>query len=211
MTYNEIDEAFRREISEALNKINEVAKKFGGIVKKTRLFPVCRVFSVLTKNKTNLHLIFVATKPSQWRQPALCVYSIFYYRNCYYAISIDKPDGVAFIYTSHFFERYRQRIVKDQDMAIEDLIKRFMMRNKDMIWVPNSSAFSKAYEKYEHEDVPQKAARVEEGNCFLEVLGQKLFLVKTILSDDNLCGAQEDAFGFIEEMRQIKAEKTKQV
>ena len=201
MTYQEIEKTFRREIATANPKIDEAAKRFGRLVKTTYRFPLTRVLSVQTKDKTKLNLIFVAKKRSSWDHPKLCIYSTFYYRDGLYAISAPCIDGDVHILTKHFFDRYRERIVKDSEMGAEDLIRRYMINNKDMGWFPNASIFSADYQKYEKESTLQLAARVEEGNCFAEQLGHRLFLIRTILPDDMLGKSQAEAFAMTEKLR----------
>ncbi len=201
MSFQEIDKTLRREFLSAKTRIDIAANKFGSIVKKTRLYPCHRVFTIKTKDRAELHLIFIAFKRSDWNHPKLCIFTTFHLKNELYTISIDSPKGVAQIYTPHFFERYRERIAENADMGIMDLTKRFLIINKDMVWHPNTEAFSAAYQKYEKENVTQMAARVEEGNCFIEQIDDKLLLLKTILSDEMLGEGQSKAFTMLEDKR----------
>lgn len=201
MTYQEVEKAFRREIATAKIKIDEAAKRFGRMVKTTYRYPLTRVFSVQTRDKTKLNLIFVALKRSFWNHPKLCIYSTFQYKDGLYAISAPGEEGDAHILTKHFFERYRERIVKDPEIGAEDLIRRYMINNKDMGWFPNAEIFSADYHKYEREGTLQLAARVEEGNCFAKQLGPNLFLISTIISDDMLGPSQSAAFEMLECLR----------
>ena len=131
----------------------------------------------------------------------MCYYTTFNKKDGTYAISLDTLNGTAFIYRSHVFFRYRERIVKDDSIETQDLIKRFMVRNKDVAWVLNTESFSAAYKKYERDNVPQMAVRIAEGNGFVERLGENLYLMKTILSDEMLSGNQISAFSDLENMR----------
>lgn len=207
MSFQEIDSSYRREIQSSIPRIDEAARKFGSMVKKTRLYPIRHSFTIMTKDKTKLHLLFTASKRSKWDSPRLCIYSTFRYNGGIYAISIDGPEGTSQIYTQHFFERYRERIVKDYDINSEDLIKRFMIKNSDMMWYRNTQAFSTAYQNYERENITQLAARVEEGNCFVERIDKKILLLKTIISDDMLGDYQSEAFAVLEQMRKDYAAK----
>lgn len=201
MTYQEIEKTFRREIATAIPKIDEVAKRFGRMVKTTYRYPLTREFLVQTKDRTKLNLLFVADKRSSWDHPKLCIYSTFQYKDGLYAISVPGGEGDAHILTKHFFDRYRERIVKDSEMGAEDLIRRYMINNKDMGWFPNASIFSADYQKYEKEGTLQLAARVVEGNCFAEQIGRRLFLIRTILPDDMLGESQAEAFAVTEKLR----------
>lgn len=208
MTYIEIDKTYRQIIQDARPKIDAAARKFGGIVKKTRVFPCSRVIQVETKEKTTLHLAFRADKPSKWDSPKLCIYSSFYYKDGLNAISISGTEGEVDIYTAHFFKRYKERLVKDRTISSEDLIKRFMLINTDMLWYKNSSIFSLAYKKHEREEVTQLATRIEEGNCFAERLGPKLIIMKTYISDDMLGEEQYFAFEKLDELRHLYSHVT---
>ncbi len=211
MTYQEIDKAFRKEISASKIKIDEAAKRFGRMVKTTSRYPLTQVLSVQTKNKIQLNLVFVAKKRSFWDHPKLCIYSTFQYKDGLYAISVPGAGGDTFIQTRHFFDRYRERIVKDPKMSLDDLIYRYMVINKDMGWFPNAAVFSADYQRYEKDGTLQLAARVEEGNCFAERLGPSLFLIKTIISDDMLGESQSEAFAMLEKLRQDAAARSKAI
>ena len=78
MSYSEISRAYRREINTAWNKIDDAALKFGGVVKKTRLYPVSRIYTIQTRDKTKIKLLFTAYKRSQWDSPLLGMYSTFF-------------------------------------------------------------------------------------------------------------------------------------
>ena len=201
MTYKEIDRVYRRELNLASLKIREAAKKFGSMVKQTSRFPLIRTLTITGQDKTKINLIFTAQKRGQWNHPKLCIYSTFIYRGRLNAISIDGPEGVSHIYTSHFFQRYRERIIKDKVIDTEDLIREYMIKNKDMMWHRNTASFSAAYQRHERENVTQMATRVSEGNCFIERIDKSLFLIKTILPDEMLGISQSSAFNQLEEMR----------
>ena len=63
-----------------------------------------------------------------------------------------------------------------------------------------TEAHAKAYKKYEKEDGSVQAARVAEGNIFLEVqLSSKIIMVRTIISDEMLYEDQKAAFGEMKE------------
>ena len=207
MTYPEINETFRREIHSVGPKIQEAARKFGGMVKKSRSGSLRHVFDVSTKDKTILHLIFISKKKSDWDRPGLCIYSTFHHKDGLNAISINGTEGVAFIHNSHFFQRYKERIVEDEELGENDIIRRFMLNNQDLSWHKNTEDYSLAYKKYEKEEIPQLAARVEEGNCFIEKLGENLFLMKTIISDEMLKNNQRAAFSELDDKRLYFAEE----
>lgn len=202
MSYQEIEKTFRREVQDAWNRIGEKAKKFGSMALKTRLYPFIRSFSVDSKDNTKLSIIFFADKRSYWDHPRVCIYTTFYRKDGLYVISTDNPEcGEARIYTAHFFERYRERFQDNEELTTTSLIKQYLITNQDLMWYRNREFFSAAYQKYEHDDIPQLAARVVDGNCFIERLGEKLMLFKTFLSDDMLGPVQSLAFAQLEEMR----------
>lgn len=209
MSYQEIADAFRREIQTVLPKISDAASKFGSIVKKSRRYPIKRIFTINTKDKTILHLIYFAKKGSDWDRPGLCIYSTFISHGQLHAISIDGPDGCICIHTGHFFDRYRERIINDLEISSEDLIKEFMIKNQDLMWYRNASCFSKEFKKHERVEMTQLAARVEEGNCFIDKIDNKLLIFRTILSDEMLGIDQSLAFSQLEQMRTSFASKAR--
>ena len=207
MTYQEIADHYRKVFDCATSRINEKAHTFGSLVKKTRQYPLRRVFKVQTKDKVVLNLAFIANKRDEWNHPKLSLYSTFY-KNGLYAISMDIRYKIVYLYTPHFFDRYEERIVKNDGISREDIIKRFMLTNQDMLWYKNATVFSKQYEKYERESVTQLAARVEEGNCFVDRLTPNTFILRTVLSDEDLeIGPQTFAFSQLEQMRKFFAER----
>lgn len=203
MTYNDIEITFRKEVQASYKKIDEVAKKFGGDAKKTRIYPCIRYYSVNTKNKIKLGIIFFADKRSCWDHPRVCFYKSFYFNNSLHFISVDDAEtGFARIYTLHYLNRYKKRVLNNPDITNEGLIRHYLTHNEDLMWYKNGPIFSPDYRKYEHDNVPQMAARIEDGNCFIERLGDKLYLFKTFISDDMLYETQSDSFEKIERMRQ---------
>lgn len=208
MSYQEVEMAFRREVKGAWSQIGNLAKKFGSMALKTRIYPCIRSFTALSKDKTKLTIIFFADKRSCWNHPRICVYTTFYRNDGLYVISTDNPEhGEVRLYTEHFFERYRERLIQDTNMSMMEIIKHYLIINQDLMWHVNTSVFSSAYEKYEHDNVPQMAACVVEGNCFIEQLGEKLTLFKTFLTDNMFGDEQSYAFKKLEMMRQRFAAK----
>ena len=51
MSYQEVEMAFRREVKGAWSQIGNLAKKFGSMALKTRIYPCIRPFTALSKDK----------------------------------------------------------------------------------------------------------------------------------------------------------------
>ena len=87
-------------------------------------------------------------------------------------------------------------------MTSKEVLKTFFSRNLSVTAVEMSESFSKTYQEYEKDRVPQYAGKMKDGNCFMEHITPSICVVKTIITDDMLYESQEDVFGQLENLRQ---------
>ena len=108
----------------------------------------------------------------------------------------------SYIFLPHFFKRYRERVLQDDTLTSKEVLKTFFSRNLSITAVEMSESFSKTYQKYEKDGVPQYAGKMKDGSCFMEHITPSICVVKTIITDDMLYESQEDVFGQLENLRQ---------
>lgn len=201
MTLEEVAKQYSGDMDNLLAKRYSLQPKFSSLVKKSRRFPVVAQYEYISHTNHNRYFFnYSAQKRGEWNTPHCNVFCVFEKPEGKYAISSVNGGRLFIVFPPHFFSRYRERILKDDSIHGVELIKRYFLANDRMIKEELTEAHTKAYKKYEKEDGSVQAARVAEGNIFLEVqLSSKIILVKTIISDEMLFEDQKAAFGEMKE------------
>lgn len=208
MTHAEVADAIRRDFSSVFPKCLEAARRFGSAVKRTRgtgVFPFSRTYFIESRNKLRFAVTFVALKRSDWDVPQTITRTSFHYRGAFFAALVSDKDRII-IFTQHFFERYRDRILGSAGagMSLAQVQDAFFNQNEDVLWEECTPAFARAAERYDGEDgTPQLVGRFSQGNVFAQKVDGRTVLVRTILSDEMLHEDQDEAFSKIEGMRRM--------
>lgn len=172
-------------------------QKYKSLVLKSRQFPVIRHYECKTaKRKNRFFVSFTALKRSHWSKPFFHYYSIYVRPEGLYCAVVGLKEDYVYIYPPHFFARYRERIIKRDDISPEDLIHLFMSR----FW----SSFSYVVKPEDLEDVSQWNQLSEDGEIDFVgtcpdgvVFGQRtknVVLNKTIISESMLYPNQVDFY-----------------
>ncbi len=202
MSYTEIATCFRKELVKYVPKIQAFADKFSSTVKKTRMYPVSRTYTFDTKDKLRIVMHFVAQKRSDWKEPKFCIFGTYTLKDGMYAVMLGGVnDSEVDIFIPHFFERYRERIVKDSSLSGTELLIHYFSNNPVMYWEHATSSHFLAYKKYESDDVTPLAARIGTGCCFAEMVEHGIFVFKTVISDEMLKEGQTRIFAEMEAKR----------
>lgn len=102
-------------------------------LKKASKFPYSYFASYKSKRGNRYFFVFISdNKKSGAKNPRVNTYVSMDSKEGKYIISIAKSDiGNDFyiIYTPHFFRRYRERFLNDDNMAVNDVVKTFITRN----------------------------------------------------------------------------------
>ena len=207
MSYTEVAEQYRTDFPRLVAKKQFFQAKFGTLVKRsrTRSWPMTAQYDYVCPQSGNRFLFcYTAFKRSDWENPYCNAVMVFDGKGGKYAAVSANSQKAIIIYTPHFFSRYRERVLKDEDISGEELIKRYVSRNTRFIAKPIDETFAKAYKKYEDDESQTFAAKVNEGNIFLKDYDGKVLVCRTILSDEMLHENQTEAFGTLDtELRRL--------
>ena len=195
MTLEEVARQFQGDYSNILAKRKTFQPKFSSLVKRSSRFPVRAQYEYISHTNHNRYIYFYsAEKRGQWDEPHCIVVGIYERPEGKYAVTSTNAGRTFLIYPPHFFVRYRERILKDDTIYGDELIKRYFKVNDRFTKEPLSEEHTKAYRKYESDDESVQAARCAEGNIFLEIQSPRVVLIKTIISDEMLFEDQKEAF-----------------
>lgn len=195
MTLEEVARQFQGDYSNILAKRKTFQPKFSSLVKRSSRFPVRAQYEYISHTNHNRYIYFYsAEKRGQWDEPHCIVVGIYERPEGKYAVTSTYAGHTFLIYPPHFFVRYRERILKDDTIYGDELIKRYFKVNDRFTKEPLSEEHTKAYRKYESDNESVQAARCAEGNIFLEIQSPRVVLIKTIISDEMLFEDQKEAF-----------------
>lgn len=195
MTLEEVARQFQGDYSDILAKRKTFQPKFSSLVKRSSRFPVRVQYEYISHTNHNRYIYFYsAEKRGEWNEPHCIVVGIYERPEGKYAVTSTNAGHTFLIYPPHFFVRYRERILKDDTIYGDELIKRYFKVNDRFTKEPLSEEHTKAYRKYESDDESVQAARCAEGNIFLEIQPPRVVLIKTIISDEMLFEDQKEAF-----------------
>lgn len=195
MTYKEVVDAIDRELELIVPKIEEAKRRFESLVKKARRYPVERHLQIESRYKTTFHVIFRALKRSSWDNPVLLIYVPFFRSDGMYVAYVSKSRHKTVIFTSHFFTRYRERILGgDTTTPTPEMVKQFLASNFDMLLTEATENFVKKVDRYEQECKGTPFACVMPQGCGFGELDGDAVIVRTIISNDMLRDGQDEAF-----------------
>lgn len=195
MTLEDVARQFQGDYGDLLAKRKYFQPKFSSLAKRSTRFPLSAQYDYVSHTNHNRYIYFYSVhKRGQWNEPHCIVVGIYDRPEGKYAITSTNAGKTYIFYPPHFFARYRERILKDDTIHGEDLIKRFFKVNDRFSKEPLTEAHTKAFQKYESEGDAIQAARCTEGNIFLEIQSPKIVIVKTIISDEMLFEDQKEAF-----------------
>ena len=172
-------------------------QRFKTLVLKSNRFPVMRYYECKTVQRKNRFFVcFSAFKRGQWNNPFCHFYCIYTRPEGLYCAIVGLKNDFVYIYPPHFFARYRERIIKREDISPEDLIHLFMSR----FW----SHYANLIEPEDLEDIKQWDQLIEEGTVDFVgtcpdgvVFGQRtknVVLNKTIIPESMLFPNQVDFY-----------------
>lgn len=210
MTLEEVAQELLADLPNAQHIAGFRYQKFKSLVLKSTRFPIIRHYECKTVQKKNRFFVsFSAFKRGDWKAPYDHFYCIYARPEGLYCAVVGLKDDFVYIYPPHFFARYRERIIRREDISPEDLIHLFMSR----FW----SHYARLIEPEDIEDVNQWEQLVEEGTVDFVgtcpdgvIFGQRtqnVVLNKTIVSESMLYPNQVDFyervylenFGFLKE------------
>ena len=204
MTVQEIHKEVYEDIKNLKSKLDECKKDFKRIVLKqpknplsNRNYPFSKSYDTKTSEKKNFFIsTFTALKRSDWEKPIVSIFGIYSRSEGNYAVSINIDIKTITIYPPHFFKRYRERIIKDDLISNEDLIRQYFQNDWGFMATSVNKDFEAVYLSFENDYKNDKVsfiAATSQGYCFGEKQGD-VNIIKTILSEDNLFENQKQTF-----------------
>ena len=129
MTLEEIAQELQNDFETA----NRIAwyryDKYKSLVLKSKSFPLFRHYECKTPQRKNRFFVqYSAFKRSDWKNPIKKTYCIFARPEGLFCALVGLKEDMIYLYPPHFFSRYRERIIKRDDISNEDLIHLFLDR-----------------------------------------------------------------------------------
>lgn len=129
MTLEEIHKELHNDAGNTMKTVDYRASSFRSVVLKSRIFPVIRHYECSTIGRKNRFFVkLMATKRGDHSNPYMESYSIFSRPEGLYCAIIGHADGFTIILPPHFFSRFRERVVRDDQISGTDLIHLFIRR-----------------------------------------------------------------------------------
>jgi hypothetical protein len=197
MTVQEIHKEVFEDFNTLQSKIDQLNDDFRRIVLKGSHYPLTKSFNCKTNEKNNIFIVqFTAFKRSAWKKPLMCTYGIYSRPEGKYAISPSLDMNTSTIYPPHFFKRYRERILKDDSISNEDLIRHYFKHDWGFMGAVVNENFESVYHCFENDNKDEKVSFVcasNQGYSFGDKQGN-VNIIKTIISDEMLFENQKQTF-----------------
>ena len=202
MTFQEIHEELIKDALDVLIKVFSFRKQFDKTVLKSTRYPVIKSYDFITRERKNkCNVTFRAQKRSQRRNPIIGIYAVFDRPEGKYAVSPKMDFTDITIYPPHFFKRYRERILKDDSITNNKLIKLYFKDDwgfKGAIVDKNFEAVCRSCEDFSPDEKISFVAALTQGYCFGENQGT-VCILKTIISEEMLFKKQKKVFKSLQE------------
>ena len=197
MTVQEIRKELLQDVENIRESIRKHKRDFERSALKVSQYPFTKSYECRSKLKKNLFIVtFTAMKRGAFQKPAYGISGIYNRPEGKYAAALTMQLNMVSIYPPHFFKRYRERIVKDQSISNEDIIKCYFKNdwgfmgafvNKEM-----EAVFYSFEDNFKDEAISFVSASAQ-GYCFGEKQGE-VNIIKTIISEEMLFEDQKPLF-----------------
>lgn len=180
MNLEEIYREVKLDFDECLDNVYRLKDKYRRTIVKSKRFPLMfePVF-LQTKRNNKYMVIFISNSKKYERDTHFILVGLYLRPEGLYSINtfIFRDELKSFIYPPHFFQRYRERILKEDITSKETVIKYFKNNFAFLgdITVGNQFHF-----------------RTNEGFILGEQIKNDIFLMKTIISNDMTKGNQTE-------------------
>lgn len=197
MTVQEIHKEVFEDIRNLKSKLDECRKDFKKTVLRSSRYPLTKIYDCITREKKNLFIAaFTAIKRSDWKKPLLGLNGIYSRPEGKYAVALTLDMNIISIYPPHFFKRYRERILKDESISNEDIIRQYFKNDWGFMGAVVNDDFEAVYHCFENDNKNDKVgfvAATSQGYCFGEKQGN-INIIKTIITEDMLFENQKFIF-----------------
>jgi len=197
MTVQEI----HNEVFEDLKNIEKITngfnKDFRKLVLRKSRYPLTKTYEYVTKEKKNLFIIgYTALKRSDWENPIMHFYGVYSRPEGKYVVAPTIDMNTSTIYPPHFFKRYRERIVKDETISNDDIIRLYFKNDWGLTGAKVNQDHEDVYNSFEDDDKNERisiVAATAQGYCFGVQQGN-INIIKTIISEEMLFENQKFIF-----------------
>lgn len=187
------------------SKMEAFRKDFRSFVLRSSRFPVCKNYEYHTSKRNLLVVTLNALKRGKYDDPNIAFYCVYERPEGKYAARWAMPNRV-YIFPPHFFDRYQERILKDDSLLRNEVIKRFVTNNHASCFLEINDeveAVFKCFEGHYSDETIDIVSATSEGYSFGEVRGD-VIVMKTIISDEMLSERQRQLFPALRE-RMVQA------
>lgn len=201
MTEQEIRKELLVAKESTYSKLEIYKKKFRSLVLRSSTFPVSAFYECAAKNGNKVIVGLNASKRGQHSEPNVGLYCIYERREGKYAAVWSLGDKII-IYAPHFFDRYQDRILKNNSLQRSEVIKEFFKHNWGQVGLEINDeveAVFKCFEGHYSDEVISLVYAVSDGYCFGENHGN-VSIVKTIITENMLSDKQRQLFPAIREL-----------
>ena len=126
MTEQEIREELLKDLADLDKPMERFRKNFRSKVLKSYKFPIKTSYDCKSVKRKNLFVVtFTADKRGQHDNPNISMYCIYERKEGKYAAVYQPITHKITIYAPHFFRRYQERILKDYNLPMLEIIKEY--------------------------------------------------------------------------------------
>ena len=197
MSDNEIYEEIKTDFFNLNDKIRYSENRFQSALKKATRFPFVQTYPYETRERRNRYIItYTARGPFDYKKPLVSVHCLFREKSGEAAAAINWSFGIVMMYKNHFFRRYRERVIKDASVSIQDTIERFFSKEWSLFGVKITQELEDVFHCFEghySDDEVNVLVCTEEGYSFV-CKKENLFVMKTIITDEMLSDRQRALF-----------------
>jgi len=197
MTEQEIREELLKDLADLDKPMERFRKNFRSKVLKSYKFPVKTSYDCKSVKRKNLFVVtFTADKRGQHDNPNISMYCIYERKEGKYAAVYQPMTHKITIYAPHFFRRYQERILKDYNLPMLEIIKEYFRNCWGLTCVEIDENLETTYQCFEghyNDEVIDFVSVTAGGYCFGEKHGN-VSIIKTIISEEMLSEKQKTFF-----------------
>lgn len=197
MSLREIHNELKSDYSNVVTKKDLFFKEFRRLVLKASNFPFTRTYECTTPIKKNLFVItFSAPSRRYENKPEYSAYVVYNTAKGKYLASLIIQQDIITIYSPHFFRRYRERILKDDLISNDEIIRNYIKKDRGFtggfVTKQVEDCF-KSFEEQHKEEPVNFAGATLDGYCFGFKEGNNI-IVRTIISPEMVKDDQRELF-----------------
>lgn len=197
MSLREIHNELKSDYSNVVTKKDLFYKEFRRMVLKASNFPFTKTREYTTPIKKNLFIItFSAPSRGYEKKPEYSAYVVYNTAEGKYLASLIIQQDIVTIYAPHFFRRYRERILKNDSITNDEIIRNYIKKDRGFTGVfvtKQVEACFKSFEEQHQEEPVNFAGATSDGYCFGFKEGNNI-IVKTIISPEMVKDDQRELF-----------------